>query len=118
MFKLDLSPSYFYPVKLAVLDEDGNLQNRVFDAKFVRLSQEEGEELVREADAGKITDRELVDRVLIGWRGLSDAAGAAMPFGPQCKEMVLKIAGMRGAIVRSFFASQTPTESAALAAKN
>lgn len=118
MFRLDLSPSYFYPVKLAVLDADGKLENRIFDARFKRLSQPEGEALVREAESGRLTDQQVVDRALVGWRGLQDADGNDLPYTPENLAIVLSVAGLRAAVVTAFLQSQNPKESAALAAKN
>lgn len=118
MFKLDLSPSYFYPVKLAVLDADGKLETRVFDARFRRFSQQEGEALVREAESARVTDQQVVDRALIGWRGLQDGDGNDLPYTPENVATVLSVAGLRAALVTSFLESQHPRESAALAAKN
>lgn len=118
MFKLDLSPSYFYPVKLPLLDADGKLETRVFDARFRRYTQAQGEELAREATAGRLDDRQLVEQALVGWRGLQDADGNDLPYTPENLAVVLAIAGMRAALVSSFLESQHPRESAALAAKN
>lgn len=118
MFRLDLSPTYFYPVKLAMLDADGKLETRVFDARFKRMTQPEGEALVREAESGRLTDQQVVERALVGWRGLQDADGNDLPYTPENLATVLSVAGLRAAVVTSFLQSQNPKESAALAAKN
>lgn len=118
-FKLDLSPAYFAPVSLPLLDANGTLQRHVFDAQFKRLDETELEAMQRRMDSGQLDDNRLLDEVMCGWRGITDAADKAIEYDARARRMVCaKAPGMRSALVTAYFASLDPKASAHLSEKN
>ena len=118
MFKLDLSPTYYAPVSLPMLDGNGRLATHQFDACFKRRNQDELEATVKLFEAGDPGDQHIVAEELVGWRGVRDAADCELPFTPDNLAAVLRVAGMRKAIALAWWASLSPKEAAALAEKN
>lgn len=119
MFKIDLSPSYYAPVAIDMLDDDGVLRTHRFDARFKRLSEQEVISVHDRAEAGAVDDRAVLDEVMCGWRGVQNADGADIPYTADAREQVCgQVAGMRQALINAWFKSLTPRESAVLAEKN
>lgn len=111
-----VSDNYLWPVKFDIADEKGKPKEISFMAEFTRLPQsriDEVHEEVRQAalasmatddEEGLITDADLVEEVLVGWRKvMSD--GEALVFDDENKALVLAISGCRFAIVKSWYAS-------------
>ena len=118
MFKLDPSPTYFAAVILAMLNADGELEKHQFEARFNRLGQEDIDALQQQLNAGDLTEAQLFDRVLVGWRGIKDADDNDLPFSPENRERLLNVVGMSVAIVNAFTASLNPVARAEMLAKN
>jgi len=119
MFKLDLSPAYFAPVAIDMLDADGVLRTHRFDARFKRLDEPTVVDIQKRAEAKTITDGQLLDEIMIGWRGIEDADGNPLAFtADEVRSVCTKVSGLRQAIVNAWFASLMPRESAVLAEKN
>jgi len=125
MFVLDQSDSYFWPVSIE-LPADGRKKTFSFDAEFLRLPQEQVEELRQRhsaqlrrvlaamdraeedgmglQDAGDET-RSLCDEVLCGWSKVTDAAGEAVPFNEASKRRMYQVQGAPAAIFDAWIAS-------------
>lgn len=118
-FKLDLSPAYFAPVTLTMLDANGALQRHVFDAQFNRLDETALEAMQKRMASGQLDDNSLLDEVMCGWRGITDASDKAIDYSSQARRSVCaKAPGMRVALVTAYFASLDPKASAHLSEKN
>ena len=138
MFKLDLSPTYFAPASIQMLDGDGALTTHQFDLLFKRMnaddladllsehrSQDEKILLERDLDkrkklekASDVKAKQLITRVVVGWRGVTGADDTDLPFSADNLARFLRIVGMQGVILTAFFESLKPEKSAALATKN
>lgn len=113
MFSLKaITPTYFAPAQIQTLDERGELQTHKFDVQFKRVTMDEVEAIHQQVDAGELSHDDLFQRVLVGWRGVSDAQDQPLPFNADSLADVLKVKGMRQAISRAFFDSLAPTADA------
>lgn len=109
MFKISTSPTYVAPVKFSVLNEAGKKVHQSFDAVFRRVSSTELEDMRRRATledvAERMGDRDVVNSVLVGWKGVLDEDGNEMPFTPENMNAVLDVHPLPQMISASFFAS-------------
>ncbi len=105
MFKLRVSPTYFHTVTSHIPTGNGAAQIIEFDAEFKRLSLDELQQLQAGVREGRITDRQIIDQVLKGWRNVGDDEGNPLPFVPQNLETLLGIVPIQSDLVGAFFAS-------------
>ncbi len=113
------SPTQFAPVTHKCLDVDGVLQELKFDAQFKRLKQSEITAFMQEHEGGAIKHKEVLDRYMIGWRGVTDESKAPVPYSVQEREALgEEYVGLSGAMAEAFFATLNPKAAAHLAAKN
>jgi hypothetical protein len=126
MFVLDQSDSYLWPVSIE-LPADGRKKAFTFDAEFLRLPQEQVEELRQRhsaqlkrvlaamngvgeeddmglQDAGDET-RALCDEVLCGWAKVTDAAGEPVAFNDASKRRMYSVQGAPAAIFDAWISS-------------
>ena len=105
MFVLSQSDNYKWPVTVE-LPGDGRPVKQNFDAVFKRLSQSEIEKLVASVsddDTGAYVT--IARQILVGWKGVTDATGAELPYSETVRDQLLDIAGMAATVVQAFFAS-------------
>ena len=107
MFKLSTSDSYKYPVVVEIVDESGRTTKHTFEAHFKRLPQSEIDRLLVASKDDGIRDEDVVDQVLIGWSGVVDEQGDAMPFNAENVRVVLDICPVRACVVRAWVDSLT-----------
>lgn len=113
MLNLDMSPAYYAPVRLPVLDAQGQLADMVFDAYFRRLGQTEIDKLLGDKD---LVATDAVRQVVLGWKLVVDGQGLPVPFSADNLGRLLDIPGMAAAILQGFVRSWAPTEGASSAA--
>jgi hypothetical protein len=127
-FKLAINPFFWTPVKLRLVG-DMNVPIEVeFKAKYKRLAQPDYEALlarlrlpVQPADAQdledateaakaegrtvawRVTDKEVVEQVLLDWDGIVDEDDQVLAYTPDNLERVEKVLGVRAALVNAFF---------------
>lgn len=112
----DSAAGYPWPVSFTRphADDAGKREPVAFVAQFRFLSQSRLDALAESLrpapdSAGRVapalTDAGLIEEVLIGWDGVRDAAGAALPFTPATLAAALDVPGVRTALVRAWFAS-------------
>lgn len=104
-FKLALTPTYSVEVTVEYPIEDGKTQRAKFFARFKRLKQEEIEDLLKRAREARANDRQILEEVLVGWKGVQDEAGEEIPFTPENMATVMNVYPMQPATVRAFFDS-------------
>lgn len=111
-FKLSVSPTYTWPVKLVLPEDGGHRSVHTFDAQFRRLSQSRIDEiraLVRDMERGRIdddySDQDAAREVLAGWDGITDDNDKAIPFSESALKTVLEIPTVAGQIVKAWFES-------------
>lgn len=107
MFIMELSPAYFAPVKVSLLDADGNLKEHEFDMQFVRMTQLEIDEFVAQETVSAL---DAVKRVVRNWRHVMDAQGLAVPFSEDNLAKLLTIPGVAASILKAFIQSWSPVE--------
>jgi len=71
-FQLDVSDIYAWPVEVAIVNEKGGRKTMGFTALFKRMPQSEIDAVLERAGQNDITDQELVDDVMTGWKGVKD----------------------------------------------
>lgn len=130
MFILTDKPSFTSPVVFHTPADGGKTQKNEFSVSFRFLPADEVKELFRRLDAQKllavarqkrleadpegalhaeqepdeITDREIIDRVLIGFGAdLKGEDRQPLPFTPDNLDRLLRVHGTQQAIVESFF---------------
>lgn len=104
MFKLDQNNFYTWPVKVELPDDGGKFTVHTFDAQFKRITQLRIAEITKLAEEGNITDIELANEVLVGWKGIMEGE-TEIPFSEQAKEKLLALALVPKAIIVAFFDS-------------
>jgi hypothetical protein len=109
MFKLDLSPTFWAPVKYQAPKEDGTgMAFFTFDVQFPRLSEPELGDMLAKAkpapDAPKADsfDTRVARLMVRGWRGVADPAGEEIAFSQAALDRLLALDGMGSAIVAAF----------------
>lgn len=120
MFVIDLSPSYFWPVKFSVPKADGTGHDRCeFEGEFARKTVDELNEMGTEAVRNGVSDIELSRRVLVGWRGVCDKSGNPVSFSTGALSAFLQIPGTGTATMQAFYESLVDKPAApSAAAKN
>jgi hypothetical protein len=100
MFILDQTGTFIWPVKLKV-PADGVYQEMEFLGEFKRVDQERLDAILDPAQP--VSDADLVDEIWLGWRsGVINDAKQGVAATPENKAALLKVAGMRRAIVVSY----------------
>lgn len=105
MFKLDLTPSYWWQVKFQVASENGTHQAVEFTAQYRRLTQPEIEALINRAAGEKKSDSDIARDILVGWEGVADGDGKAVPFNRASLDRALAVPGFGSGVVKAFFES-------------
>lgn len=116
-FVIKQSDSYSWPITFEIPVDGGRHEKQTFDAELKRLPQSrivEIQEAVQkrlsaiqrdEETADMITDHEIANEILIGWNGINDEDGTAVPFSERSKTQLLEIPTVTAAIVRAYFDS-------------
>ena len=121
MFVIDLSPTYFAPVSFDLLGENGNLVTHAFDAQFKRMDAGALDALdaeIRAIPSGSGKDLGLLERVMVGWRGVQDASGDLAFSVEALRAVCAKVPRLRGDLVSAFIESNRPQQKAHFAEKN
>jgi hypothetical protein len=101
----NLAPTYKWPVLVEPPQDGGKFGKETFDAEFRRLPQDQLRDIGERIDAGTITDRELLDKVLVGWSGIFDEAGDEVPFSESSAEEILNVALVASSIAGAWLDS-------------
>ena len=123
MFKLDLSKTFKWPVKFAVVDGNGRQQAHEIKLDFKRVSAEESKRLLADIQAAEkdrkanedegivSSPREQVEseaefllQVVTGWDGVADEAGNPIAFNRDNLIMLINaVPNLIGEIWSAFF---------------
>ncbi|RMF15191.1 MAG: hypothetical protein D6757_05015 [Alphaproteobacteria bacterium] len=98
MFKLDLSPSYKWPVTVRFVDESGRRHERTFHVLFRRLKKSEIDELTRAQELGEMDDAVFMREIVAGWDGIVDADGKPVECDDEAMRMLADIPEVASAI--------------------
>jgi hypothetical protein len=108
MFKLDLSPSYFAPCRIALADAEGVVHTHEFELRFNRLPQTRVNEVIDGVRSGQIDHAAFFAEVLVGWRHVQDADGNELPYSAENLACLREVVGASGAMVGAWFTSLVP----------
>ena len=114
MFKLDLSPTYAYPVKFTLIDEAGNQKTHQIKALFKRFNRDQLIELQNEdapTATGKKSGEDIIDadvaylrKFLDGWQDV-EINGSQLFNDDQLKCLLNQVPQISAAITEAFFES-------------
>lgn len=107
MFKLDVSDTIEQTVNALIPLGDGKSEKRSFKAIFKRQTLPQMTEIRAHLANSEVTltDRQLIDQVLTGWRGVQDSDGKELPFTPDNLNALLAIFPVQPSLVAAFFES-------------
>lgn len=106
MFKIDQSNVYMWPVTVHLPVDGGKHEPHTFDAAFKRLPQSRLETLLKGAQAGETTDRDIATEALVGWRGVT-SGDVEVPFSETVRDQLFEIPGVATAVTYALFESVT-----------
>lgn len=112
MFKLAVSPAYWWPVEVqmpaAGEAAGGVVEKADFEVEFIRMGEEQFVKLAQEISDKRISDRDLVPRIIRNFRHVQDDTGASLAYSAANLATLLDVPGVASAIVAAFFASRHP----------
>ncbi len=98
-FKIALKPTYKVKVVVETPNDNGRLDKSDFMADFTRADMNMIDEL------RQLTQKEVVERVLVGWSGLLDENNEAVPFSEANRDALLGIPQAFAALAQGFWDS-------------
>jgi hypothetical protein len=113
-FKLQQSPTYVWPVKIVLPIDGGKRETHTFDATFRRLPQSRINEIIKLArlqergrldDDQELEDQDAAREIMVGWDGVQDDDGKAIPFSEGALTQLVEIPTVAGQIVKAWFGS-------------
>lgn len=107
MFQLQRTPCYWWPVKVKFAADGGKWEEEAFEAQFSRFDAAAFEAMMAEIKTDKLSDSQVVPRIVLDWRGVVDPSQAVVPFSRDALERMLKLPGVPGAIVQAWLDSYT-----------
>lgn len=108
MFRLGQSNQFSYPVNVEIVGDGGVRKTHTFTAQYKRIDRDEFDAIVDQVRAGELKDRDLVDRVLVGWKDVQDEDGNELPYGDAGKEALYSVLPVLPAIAAAFLEANTP----------
>lgn len=99
MFKIKHNSDFTWPVKVQV-PTDGRHQEQQFTARFKVVERSRFEDI---SSGDATAETALLREVLLGWEGVADESGEALPFSEQVRDQLLEIPYVRTAVVEAFF---------------
>lgn len=107
MFVISQKTTYSWPVQVEFPTDGGKTERQTFDAEFTRMSQTRINEIRALIEKNEITDTELAAEVLVGWQGVNDGNGDAVPFTEGSRDRLLDVPLVAGAVVMAWLGSLT-----------
>ena len=105
-FVLDDSSTYFWPISLQVPIDGGKFQRCDFQVEFQRIPQSELLELLAAQTEGLLSDVDIVKKIMVGWKDVTDSEGEEVPFTNVNRDQLLEVVGMASAIGEIFLESR------------
>lgn len=99
MFIIALSRTYKTKITVELPNENGQFEKSTFNAVFKRMDFDELEAL------RKLPQREVLEKVLVGWTDMLDGEKIAVPFTEETFNIVIKIPQAFAALAQGFWAS-------------
>lgn len=105
MFKLDLSSSYHWPVKVKLPADGGRIEESSFEVEFKRLTQSRIIEITEKVSEKESTFVEVCREIVLGWNQVHDSDKQPVPFSSDALDKLLDIAGVPSAIALAYLDS-------------
>ncbi len=104
-FKRVIKPNFTAQVKYDLPGDNGERITGEFTGIYLRLPQEEVDQLLTKGSAGKVKDQEVVDKAFRGWgNDVLDENDQPWPYNEDnLKAFLQENVGMRACIVKAFF---------------
>lgn len=108
MFKIAAATTYWWPVivRQPSQDKPGEIDEFSFEVEYRYLGQAENAALLAEVGKDSLLDRQVAHRIVVNFRGVETAAGAALPFSTEALDMLTNEPGVDYAIVHTYFNSR------------
>lgn len=107
MFVISQKQTYTWPVTVEFPVDGGKTDRQTFDAEFKRISQTRINEIRTAIELNQTTDTELAREVLVGWEGVNDANGEAVPFTERSRDQLLDVPLVSSAVIFAWLGSLT-----------
>lgn len=102
MFRVFVSDAFWWTVQIPVPTDDGWVKQPL-EVQFKHFTSDGFEELMATVRREKLTDPQLVTRVLLDWRKVASADGAALPFSPDALQQLCRtVPGAAECLVRDW----------------
>jgi hypothetical protein len=107
MFVISQKTSYTWPVAVEFPIDGGKTDKQTFDAEFKRIAQSRMAEIRDAITKGEVSDTDLAVEVLVGWSGVTDDRGEAVPYSEAARDQLLDVPLVSSAIVMAWMNSLT-----------
>lgn len=107
MFIISQKTTYTWPVAVEFPTDGGKTEKQTFDAEFRRMTNTRINEIRSRIEKGEVTDTELACEVLVGWEGVNDGNGEAVPFTERSRDQLLDVPLVAAAVVMAWLGSLT-----------
>ncbi len=108
MIRIGASDAFWYPVRVAMVGDDGRRVEHEFKARFKRLSRSDFAALIERLGAGAVDDLSLVREALLDWRDVQNEAGEALEFTPAHRDALLEVWPVLPALAAAYIEAHTP----------
>lgn len=105
MFVISQKTTYTWPVTVEFPVDGGKTDRQTFDAELKRMTQSRINEIREAIEKGETSDTELAREVLVGWEGVNDDNGEAVPFSERSRDKLLDIPLVAAAVVVAWLGS-------------
>lgn len=107
MFIVDLSPTFWAPVRFEVQREDGTGRDlHEFDVQYPRMDEQAHAELDKRITDEKWSDRQTAAHLMQGWRNVASADKTPLAFTAENVQRVLAIDGVPRAVIAGYHAAR------------
>lgn len=107
MFVISQKQTYSWPVTVEFPVDGGKTDRQTFDAEFKRMTQTRINEIRSQIERNEVTDTDLAKEVLVGWEGVNDSNGDAVPFTERARDQLLDVPLVAAAVVMAWLGSLT-----------
>lgn len=116
MFVKAIKENFTWPVVYRMPTDGGEFEENEFLAIFKLLPQDEMDQILAKARTAGATlgamqaaaldlDNEILDKAFVGWKDVQLPDGSAFEVTPENRANLLRLPGMRSALVLAFFST-------------
>lgn len=107
MFTFSPNPEFTWPVTVMIPQDGGKKMPQTFTARFRAAPVDDieammsGDEVVRLPAVER--EMRLIGKIVVGWEGISDAAGTPVSFSPEALRQVAGLPYVRRAVTDAYY---------------